>query len=322
MKKKCGVLVTGAAGFIGSFLCERLVKEGYFVLGVDNLFRGNLDNLNELKGDPLFQFHNLDLSKIESVSVINAIILENQINVVFHLAAINGTQHFYDHSFFVLDQNIRITQNLLQSLESTPVKYLIYTSSSEVYGEPKQIPTPETHLLQMRTEANRDSYASSKALCEFYVRLYCEEHKMNGLILRVFNTYGGRMVNTRYGQVIPEFIQRILSDEIFTIIGEGSQTRSFCYIADLIELMVRLLQKNATGILNLGNPDEITINELAFQLHMLFGKDFSPVYLPARLDDHLRRSPDISKLHDHVSIESFTELKSGLKKVIDFYKNK
>lgn len=160
------ILITGVAGFIGSFLAEHLIEGGYKVIGVDNLFRGKLENIQHLPKTH-FEFLKLDLSQAKHIKRIRDLLLKHHITTVFHLAAINGTQYFYDKPFFVLDQNIKITQNLLESTLETQVKYIIYTSSSEVYGEATQFPTPETHPISVHEDIDRDSMPRPKHWVSF-----------------------------------------------------------------------------------------------------------------------------------------------------------
>ncbi|MCX7121785.1 MAG: NAD-dependent epimerase/dehydratase family protein [Gammaproteobacteria bacterium] len=310
------ILVTGAAGFIGSFLTEALISEGHHVTGVDNFFRGKRENLASLKNNAAFELIEMDLSKPDCVLPIHQILNSKKIDTVYHLAAVNGTQHFYDHSAFVLDQNTVITKNVMEAIENSPVKKIIYTSSSEVYGEPMIVPTPETHPVLLNAKADRDSYAASKAMGDFYVRLVANKIKIDWLVLRVFNMYGPRMVNTKYGQVIPEFIQRTRSGEAFTVIGDGHHTRSFCFIHDAIRLIIMLEKQKATGFINLGNPEEISILNLAKKIHEIAGKAFKPVFLAERAHDHHRRCPDISTLLSYVPNPKFTALSDGLLSII------
>ncbi len=319
MKKN--ILVTGAAGFIGSFLCEALVACGYNVVGIDNFFRGSAANLSTLS-PPHFILEELDLSAAKHIQPLQKILRHHRIEIVFHLAAINGTQYFYDQPLFVFDQNIKITQNLLAAIESTGVNYLIYSSSSEVYGDPLIIPTDEKHPIMLNISSDRDSYAASKAAADFYVRLFAQHHHMSCLILRIFNLYGERMVGTKYGQVVAEFVTRMLHEERFTLIGDGSQTRSFCYVKDAIWIIKQLMEKNITGLVNVGSAAEISILKLAQLLHALEHRPFDPVFLPPRAGDHQRRQPNISYLHALVPNIVFTPLESGLEKVIEYYRTR
>lgn len=314
------ILITGAAGFIGSFLCDEFFAHQYNIVGIDNFFRGKRENLAHLINQDNFILKEYDISAVENIGDIKKIILENDINIVFHLAAINGTQYFYDRPLFVLDQNVKITQNLLTAIENTNVKYIIYTSSSEVYGNPLTIPTNEQHPILLNSTFDRDSYAASKAIGEFYIRLFSKEHNLSSLILRLFNMYGERMVGTRYGQVIPEFVNRMLFEDKFTIIGDGRNTRSFCYINDATKMMRQLMEKQITGLINLGNDHEVSILELAQIIHVLNNHAFNPIFLPERSNDHKRRRPDITHLQSILPELTFTKLENGLKKVIDFYK--
>ncbi len=313
------ILVTGCAGFIGSFLTEGLIKEGHHVTGMDNFFRGKRENLDSLKNHPNFELIEIDLAEQSAVQPIHHVLVNKKIDVIYHLAAINGTQHFYDHSARVLDQNTMITKNVMEAMDNSGVKKIIYTSSSEVYGEPMIVPSPETHPVLLNAAADRDSYAASKAMGEFYVRLYANQQKRDWLILRVFNMYGPRMVNTKYGQVIPEFIRRMRTEKEFTLIGDGHHTRSFCLIHDAIRLLLMLDKQNVMGFLNLGNPEEISILALAEKIHALDNKSFNPVFLSERPHDHHRRCPDISHLLSHVPMPNFTSLDEGLKQVMESY---
>jgi UDP-glucuronate decarboxylase len=214
----------------------------------------------------------------------------------------------------------KMTQYLLSAIENTDVEYIIYSSSSETYGEPLKIPTNEEHPVLINTAFDRDSYAASKAIGEFYIRLFAKQHHLSYLTLRIFNMYGERMVGTRYGQVVPEFINRMLFEEQFTLLGDGKHTRSFCYILDATNMMRKLMEKKTTGLINVGNDEEISILELAKKIHQLNNTPFNPIFLPERTNDHKRRRPDISYLKSLLPELVFTDLKTGLKKVIDFYK--
>jgi len=314
------ILVTGAAGFIGSFLCEELLSHQFSVVGVDNFFRGKFENISHLLHQD-FIIKDMDLSVSQNIKHLKHLITKHNITIVIHLAAINGTQYFYDQPFFVLDQNIKITQTLLSAILNTPVSYIIYSSSSEVYGNPLVFPTDEEQPVLLHPLADRDSYASSKAIGEFYLRLFATQHDLAFLNLRLFNTYGPKMVGTRYGQVIPEFIQRLLYEDQFTLLGDGSQTRTFCYVQDTVTAIRALMQKNMTGVINVGTDEEITILTLAKHLHALEHKNFHPIYLKGRPDDHPRRHPDISKLRAMLPTLEFTPLKTGLKNTLNFYKD-
>ena len=302
MKK---VLVTGAAGFLGSHLCDELLDKGYYVIGIDNFFRGKKENLPNHEN---FRFYDRDLTEDDIHDIVDG----EEPEIVFHYAAINGTQYFYDIPSKVFDDNIEMTKNVLDTIKGSKVKKLIYTSSSEIYGDNPNIPTKEEGLITLNIFSDRDSYASSKAIGEFYVKYYCSEHNIDYLILRPFNTYGNRMDTTKYGQVIPEFFRKLEEDE-FTIIGGGKQTRSFCHVNDHKKLSVMLSEKVSNEIINIGNDEQITILELSKKIHSLKKVDFKPKFLPERDYDTKRRQPDISKIKENFPDYKFISIDEGLK---------
>jgi nucleoside-diphosphate-sugar epimerase len=310
-------LVTGAAGFLGSFLSMELLENQYEVVGIDNFFRGKKEYLPKNKN---FTFYELDL--VKEKGIFKEIVNKHKPDLIFHYAAINGTKYFYEIPFQVIDNNIRMTQNMLDSCKNSSVKKIIYASSSEVYGEPIKIPIPETHPILLNVHADRDSYASSKAICEFYTKLFAQENKIDYLILRIFNTYGPHMDTSEYGQVIPEFIEKLFNNDNFTIIGDGNHTRSFCYVSDHARLVTKLTEKISNEIVNVGNDKEIKIRELAEKIHFLENKKFNPKYLPEREYDHKRRCPDISKLRKIIDDQPNITLEQGLKLTIKNYKEK
>ncbi len=310
-------IVTGAAGFLGSFLSEELLNNEYDVVGIDNFFRGKEEYLPEHKN---FNFYKIDLAK--QPDKIKELIETEQPDIVFHYAAINGTKYFYDIPYQVINDNVRITQNVLNACKHSTVDKIVYASSSETYGEPQQVPTPETHPILLNIHTDRDSYASSKAICDFYTKLFAKEYKLKYLILRIFNTYGPHMDTSEYGQVIPEFINKMFKDKQFTIIGDGNHTRSFCYVDDHTRLARILSEKISNEIVNVGNDKEIRIVDLAEMIHNIENKSFNPNYLPARDYDHKRRCPDISKLKKLINEGPKITLREGLEKTIQDYKNK
>lgn len=314
------VAVTGAAGFVGSFLCDELLRRGHEVTGIDNLFRGRLENLALAQAQPGFRFEQLDLALPDAATRMRQLLVDGDVEAVFHLAAINGTEYFYDASWMVMDVNVRTTQNVVEAVRGTRVSYLAYTSSSEVYGEPMQVPTPESHPILLNAEADRDSYASSKAMGDYYVRIGAKALGIEALVLRVFNQYGPRMVGTKYGQVIGEFVRRALTEPTFTIIGDGSHTRSFCLVADGARAMVDLFERRVTGFINLGNDREISILELARLVHQKLGKPFVPVFLPERPHDHRRRCPDLARLRRELPGFEMTGLEQGLDLTIEHFR--
>jgi nucleoside-diphosphate-sugar epimerase len=310
-------LVTGAAGFLGSYLSEELLESDYEVVGVDNFFRGKKEYLPDHKK---FKFYELDLVK-EFLKFFKLVKKEKP-KFIFHYAAINGTKYFYDVPYQVLNDNIIITQNVLNACINSTVEKIIYASSSEIYGEPLEIPIQETHPILLNVHTDRDSYASSKAIGEFYIKLFAKENNIDYVILRIFNTYGPHMDTSEYGQVIPEFINKMYNDKKFKIIGEGDNTRSFCYVLDHTRLVKKLAEKISNEIVNVGNNKETKIVDLAELIHNLEKKKFNPKFLPGREYDHKRRCPDISKLKNLINDEPKIPLGDGLKRTIDDYKTR
>jgi nucleoside-diphosphate-sugar epimerase len=300
-------LVTGAAGFLGSHLCDELLDKGYEVVGIDNFFRGKKENLPTHKN---FKFYEVDLVNDK----IDNIVSYEKPDILFHYAAINGTEYFYDIPTKVFDDNIEITKNILTAIKDSTIKKVVYTSTSEVYGDDPPLPTPESHMIELNIFSDRDSYASSKAIGEFYVKYYCLMKGIDYLILRPFNTYGPRMDNTKYGQVVPEFFRK-LNDEKFTIIGDGTQTRSFCHVDDHKKLSVMLSETVSNDVVNIGNDEQVTILDLAKKIHNQVGKDFNPEFLPPRDYDTKKRQPDISKIRSCFSQYNFVNLNNGLRKM-------
>ncbi len=308
-------LVTGAAGFIGSFLAERLLREDYYVVGIDNMFRGKKRNIEHIMDNPRFEFHVHDIRRGIPREMMR------DVDIVFHYAAINGTQHFYERPLEVLETNVEGTINVLKAAAEAGVEKIVFASSSEVYGDPLYFPTDEKHPILLPEVANpRHSYAASKAIGEYYTLWYSRNHGMKYLILRIFNTYGPRMDTSKYGQVIPEFIRKALVEKEFTIIGPGTQTRSFCYIDDNIEMTMRAVKMVDNEILNVGNPEEVKIIDLARLIHEILGKPFKYKLLPPRPGDPMRRVPSIEKIVSYTGYRPRISLREGLARTIEWYK--
>lgn len=313
------VLVTGAAGFIGSFLIEGLLEKGNYVVGIDNLFRGKAENIAHLNGNPQFHFHICDITK--DFDKLNEIFQD--VEIVYHFAAINGTEHFYQRPLEVLKVNVEGTKKILEFASKHTIKKFVFASSSEVYGDPQYFPTDEQHPIILKDVDNpRYSYSASKAIGEYYTKWYAESCGFHYLILRIFNIYGPRMDTSEYGQVIPEFIRKILLEKEFAIIGPGTQTRSFCYIDDCTEMIVKAGETVNDEILNVGNNQEIEILQVGKFLHELIGRDFNFKLLHPRQGDPKRRVPDISKAKKMLGYTPKVDLMNGLKLTLEWYKKK
>lgn len=315
-------LVTGGAGFIGSHLCEELSNNGFDVTVWDNLFRGRIENLEGMLKNNNY-FYKIDMSQYSSVKTMKAVLLNERPEYIFHYAAINGTQYFYDMPARVLDTNIQITANLMKAIKEVKQEdnsyspIIIYASSSEVYGEPLSIPSSETDITYADISHPRDSYAVSKLAGEFYVRLYAQELDIKYIILRLFNVYGPRMVGTKYGQVIPEFIARLKNGEYpLRIYGNGEHRRSFIYVTDNVKDTVRLVLSNAgSGVYNIGNDLETSILELGSSIMRIMGKEPEFEFLPERQGDHMRRRPDTTKIHEVIGESGYIGLTEGLNRL-------
>ena len=319
------VLVTGGAGFIGSFLVERFLNEGAKVTVVDDLSRGSREHLKAVSKD--ITFFDIGLGDSRSIGEITTIIDTGQIDLIVHYAAVNGTMHFYDNALRTARVNSIATSNLLNAIENTTlssVKKFSFASTSEVYGEPTEVPTSESALTYSRIEEVRDSYSSAKMMSEFYVKLWCEQFGVSYNLFRIFNVYGPRMVNTKYGQVIPEFIKRINDGESpLIMVGDGANTRSFCYIDDHVEMVYRVINSEFydNEVINIGNDIEISIRELAKKIQEIMGIKINLESSPPREGDILRRCPDISFFRQQNPDFSFCSLEEGLEKSIEYYKS-
>jgi dTDP-glucose 4,6-dehydratase len=317
MKKNC-VLITGGAGFIGSHMSEKFHRQGYQVLVLDNLFRGRRENIEHLLvGDnKLFPIDLID----QKVSVL----LTYRPSIIIHYAAINGTQYFYDIPEKVAEVNSIGTYQLLKCLKDACGQakdykpFLVFASTSETYGEPFSIPSKETDVTYARVSEDRDSYAAAKLMSEFFVKLFAQSIGIEWMIFRIFNVYGPRMIGTKYGQVIPEFIQRLKGGEYpLNILGDGSHTRSFIYIDDHVELSYKCLTKaKKNEIYNIGNPVETSIRELGELVMKCMKLEPKFAFTEERKGDHKRRVPDISKVLSEIGEFKFITLEEGVNKIL------
>ena len=319
------VLITGGAGFIGSHLCEKFISLNFEVLCIDNLFRGKKANLHKIADENKFHFFDIDLNNNDSILIINEIIEKYKPDYILHYAAINGTEYFYDIPYEVVITNSLSTANLLEGLKLTLLMHksykpkLIFASSSEVYGSAEKIPTEENSITYLRINEDRDSYAAGKLISEFYVKLFANKYNLDYFIFRIFNVYGPRMINNKYGQVIPELIEKVRSTKTGSIelIGSGKETRSFCYIEDHVNLTIKaILKAKSCEVYNLGNCDEVSILEVAKSIEMILNKRINIIGSKSRSGDHSRRCPNINKLIRSIGNYEFITLEQGIKKMI------
>jgi nucleoside-diphosphate-sugar epimerase len=320
MMNNKNVLITGGAGFIGSNLARKLVDENYTVTILDNLFRGSYENIEDLIfGDN--KFHDIDLVPSSSINEMAKILESTKPTLILHYAAINGTEYFYDIPAVVSVTNSISTYNLMEAVKTVKSKSqnwspkVVFASTSELYGDPEVIPTPEESKTVVRISEDRDSYAAGKLMSEFYVKLYCKQLEIDYLIFRIFNVYGPGMIGTKYGQVIPEFISRLKAGEYpLNIYGDGKHTRSFCYIKDHVELSMKVINsKKENLVVNLGNDHEVSIHDLANKIMMSLEIKPSLNCLPSRQGDHLRRCPDLNLLKSIVGEYEYHTLEDGIR---------
>ncbi len=312
------VYITGVAGFLGSHLCDGAIANKWKVHGIDNFFRGKENHMHESQN---FSFEKLDLCG--DVDKLTNSIDSFEPDIILHYGAINGTEYFYERPFEVLDTNVMATINLLKAIEKCnhKPKRIAFASSSEVYGEyPDNLPSAEVDIARLDIHSIRDSYAAAKLIGDFYVRMFCEQYGIEWTIFRIFNAYGGRMDSSKFGQVVPEFVKRALFDDQFTIIGDGTQTRSFCHVDDHVRMVLTLIQhKDGIGVFNIGNDEETPMLELAKIIHEVVERSFEPIFLPKRSNDPQRRQPDMTKTWE-ITGPCQISLREGIKRTVDYYK--
>lgn len=310
------VLVTGGAGFLGSWVCEALLQLGKRVVCVDNLASGLRSNIAHLKGE--FQFVKSDVSE--------PLELEDGFDLVLHMASRASPFEFEKYPIEILRANTFGIVNALEAARSSGARFL-YTSTSEVYGDPdpKFVPTPESYNGNVSTTGPRGCYDEGKRAGEAYVMAYHRQYYMDTRMVRIFNTYGPRMrADDIYGRVVPRFISQALHGEEITVFGDGTQTRSFTYVTDQLEGILRALAVDGIGgdVFNIGNENETTILELAELVKRLTGSGSEIVFRPLPKDDPRRRCPDISKAKRVLHWTPRTGLEEGLQKTIEGFKGK
>ncbi len=299
------VLITGVAGFIGSHLAERFLEEGFYVIGMDNFLTGSPDNIAHLFGKKNFRFIHYN--------VVNYIYVEGPVDLVVHLACPASPVDYMNHPIHTMKVDSLGTLNTLGFAKLKGSRY-VFASSSEVYGSAQVHPQPEDYWGYVNPVGPRSVYDEAKRFSEALCMAYHREHGLDVRIARIFNTYGPRM-RRKDGRVIPTFIEKALSGEPLPIYGDGSQTRSFCYIDDLVEGLFRLSVREglAGTVVNLGNPEEVSILELAKRVIELSGSSSKIEFLPPRDDDPSRRCPDISRAKKLLGWFPQISLEEGLK---------
>lgn len=309
MAKKT-VLITGAAGFLGSHLCDRFMAEGFKVCAMDNLITGSLKNIEHLFGKEDFVFYNHDVSNYVHVS--------GDLDYILHFASPASPIDYLKIPIQTLKVGSLGTHNLLGLAKAKNARMII-ASTSEVYGDPTVHPQTEDYYGNVNSVGPRGVYDEAKRFQEAITMAYHTYHGLETRIVRIFNTYGPRM-RLNDGRVLPAFIGQALRGEDLTVFGDGSQTRSFCYVDDLVEGIYRLLFSDHAQPVNIGNPDEITIGDFAEEIIKLTGTDQKVIYKPLPKDDPLQRQPDITKAKEILGWEPKVSRGEGLKITYDYFK--
>lgn len=311
------ILITGAAGFIGSHLSTRLVNDGHDVVGMDNFITGNPENLAHLAGNPKFSFIRHDVSDF--------IFVPGKVNAVLHFASPASPNPASPYGYVNLPiQTMKAgalgTHNGLGVARAHGAKFLL-ASTSEIYGDPLEHPQVETYWGHVDPIGLRSVYDEAKRFAEALTMAYHRFHQIDTRIVRIFNTYGPRM-HIDDGRVVPNFIQQALRGEPLTIYGDGTQTRSFCYVDDLVEGVVRLLHSDVNSPVNIGNPEETTILEFAQKINDYVGNSAGVVYNPESRGegDPQRRRPDISRAQSLLNWQPKAAIEYGMDKTIQYFK--
>ena len=304
------ILIAGAAGFLGSHLCDRFLKEGYEVIGMDNLLTGNIKNIEHLFPVREFQFYHHDVTKFVHVP--------GNIDYILHFASPASPIDYLKMPIQTLKVGALGTHNLLGLAKSKGARILV-ASTSEVYGDPLVHPQTEEYWGNVNPVGPRGVYDEAKRFMESITMAYHTFHQVETRIIRIFNTYGPRM-RLDDGRALPTFMSQALRGEDVTVYGDGSQTRSFCYVDDLVEGIYRLLLSGYSRPVNIGNPSEITLLEFAEEVLQLTGSKSKIVYEPLPQDDPKQRKPDITKAKDLLGWEPEVDRHEGLKRTLEYFK--
>jgi dTDP-glucose 4,6-dehydratase len=305
------ILITGAAGFLGSHLCDRFTRDGYHVIGMDNLITGRLKNIEHLFALEHFEFYHHDVSKFIHVP--------GKLDYILHFASPASPIDYLKIPIQTLKVGSLGVHNCLGLAKAKGARVLI-ASTSEVYGDPTVHPQPEEYWGNVNPVGPRGVYDEAKRFQEAITMAYHNFHDLETRIVRIFNTYGPRM-RLNDGRVLPAFIGQALRGEDLTVFGDGSQTRSFCYVDDLIEGIVRLLKSDYAYPVNIGNPSEITISQFAEEIIQLTGTNQKVIYQDLPVDDPKQRQPDITKAKEILNWEPKVTRSEGLKITYDYFKS-
>lgn len=306
------ILVTGGAGFIGSHLCDRLLDDGHEVLALDNLLTGSVENIAHLAGNRKFRFLFHDVTEY--------IFIDGALDFIFHLASPASPIDYLMYPIQTLKVGALGTHKTLGLAKFKKAGFLL-ASTSEIYGDPLVHPQPETYWGNVNPVGPRGVYDEAKRYAEALTFAYRRFHDIDTKVARIFNTYGPRM-RSNDGRVVPNFICQALSGKDLTVYGEGSQTRSFCYISDTVEGFIKLMESDITGPVNIGNPGEMTIIEFAEIILRLTDSTSGIVHTDLPLDDPKVRQPDISFAREKLDWKPEVSLEEGIKKTIKYFRER
>jgi len=304
------ILVTGGTGFIGNHLCRKLLNQNHYVICLDNNFTGSIDNIQDLLTHKNFEFIRHD--------IIEPLLIE--VDQIYHLACPASPKAYQYNAIKTIKTNILGTMNALGIAKRTKARILL-TSTSEVYGDPQISPQVEEYWGNVNPIGVRSCYDEGKRVAETLMMEYYRNHQTEIRIARIFNTYGPKM-DKDDGRVVSNFINQCLENKEITIYGNGSQTRSFCYVDDTVEGLIRLMNQEETiGPINIGNPYEMTIKELAEKCLIMIETQSTMIYKELPSDDPMKRQPDITKAKKYLDWSPIVDLEDGLKKTIDYFSN-
>ena len=304
------ILVTGGAGFIGSHLVDRLMAEGHEVICLDNFYTGRKHNLLKWIGNPDFEMVRHDITEP----------IRLEVDQVYHLACPASPIHYQFNAIKTVKTNVMGTLNMLGLAKRVKARILL-ASTSEVYGDPEVHPQPETYYGNVNPTGIRSCYDEGKRMAETLAFDYHRSNDVDIRVARIFNTYGPNMLPND-GRVVSNFIVQALQGKPLTVYGDGSQTRSFCYVSDLVEGLIRLMNQDFIGPVNLGNPDEYTILELAQTIQDMVNPDAELAFEPLPQDDPRQRQPDITRAKTYLDWQPTVPLKVGLEKTIAYFRDR
>ena len=305
-------LISGAAGFIGSHICDQLIEKGHEVLAIDNFITGHTENISHLLSHPNFELLEHD--------VCVPVAIPGTVDRVFHLASLASPVDYLEHPIETLESGSTGTRNMLQVALEKNARFLV-TSTSECYGDPLEHPQRESYWGNVNPVGMRSCYDESKRYAEALTMAYHRVHGLRTNIARIFNTYGPRMA-LNDGRVVPAFIDQALAGMPLSVFGDGSQTRSFCYVSDMVDGLLRLSESEERYPVNLGNPVEMTILQFAQEIKARFGNGLKLEYKPLPADDPKVRQPEISKAQKVLGWQPKVPLSEGLSVTIEYFRGK